>query len=188
MLTAMRSGAGSKIIKATIFSFLVLAVAGMALMDVGGFFQNGGTQNNTVATVAGQKINGVDFDRAVRRAVNQQGLSDINMAYKLGLVNQYLNNQISGALTQRAAADNGILVDNKVIAERLAELVAPYTKDGMSTDEALRRILMAQGLSEPEFIAMMRSELTQLMIRGSLQNAGLVSEAEIKDLYQQKHE
>lgn len=188
MLTAMRSGAGSKVIKFVIFSFLVLAVAGLALMDVGGFFQNGSARNDTVATVAGQKINGADFDRAVRRAVNQQGLSDINMAYKLGLVNQYLNNQISGALTQRAASDNGILVDNKVIAERLAELVAPYTKDGMTTDEALRRILMAQGLTEPEFIAMMRSELTQLMIRGSLQNAGLVSEAEVKDLYQQRHE
>lgn len=188
MLTAMRSGAGSKFVKFVIFSFLVLAVAGLALMDVGGFFQNGSARNDTVATVAGQKINGADFDRAVRRAVTQQGLSDVNMAYKLGLVNQYLDNQIAGALTQRAAHDLGIQVDNKVIAERLTELVAPYTKDGMTTDEALRRVLMAQGLSEPEFIAMMRSELTQLMIRGSLQNAGLISDAEAKDLYQQKHE
>lgn len=188
MLTAMRSGAGSKIVKGIIFSFLVLAVAGMALMDVGGFFQGGGVQNNTVATVAGQKIGGQDFDRAARRAISQQGLSDINMAYKLGLVNQYLNNQISGALTQAAARDQGILVDNKVIAQQIAELVAPYTKDGMSPEEALRRVLMTQNLSEPEFIAMMRSELTQLIIRGSLQNANVVSEAEVKDLYRQKHE
>lgn len=188
MLSAMRSGAGSKIIKFVIFSFLVLAVAGMALMDVGGFFQNGGTQNATVASVAGKKISATDFDRAARRAVNQQGIQDMAMAYKLGLVNQYLNNQISGALTQTAAQDQGILVDNRVIAERIAELVAPYTKDGMTTQEALRRILMSQNLSEGEFIAMMRSELTQLMIRGTLENANVVSEAEIKDLYQQKYE
>lgn len=188
MLTAMRSGAGSKIMKFVIFSFLVLAVAGMALMDVGGFFRNGGTQNATVATVAGKKISASEFDRAARRAVNQQGLQDMNMAYKLGLVNQYLNNQVSGALTQAAAHDQGLLVDNRVIAERIAELVAPYTKDGMTTQDALRRILMSQNLSEPEFIAMMRSELTQLMIRGALENANIVSEAEIKDLYQQKFE
>lgn len=188
MLAAMRSGTGSKIIKFVLFSLLVLAVAGMALMDVGGFFQNGGTQNATVATVAGKKISANDFDRAARRAINQQGLQDMNMAYKLGLVNQYLNNQVSGALTQAAASDQGILVDNRVIAERIAELVAPYTQDGMTTQDALRRILMNQNLSEPEFIAMMRSELTQLMIRSTLEHANVVSEAEIKDLYQQKYE
>lgn len=189
MLNAMRVGAGSKIVKFIIFSFLLLAVAGMALMDVGGFFRSGGTQNNVVATVAGQKISAVEFDRTVRRAINQQGLMDINMAYKLGLVNQYLGQQVSTILMQKAAHDQGIVVDNKVIAERIAALVAPYAKDGMSTADAFKRILMSQNLTEGEFIAMMRGELTNLTMRGSLQSAAtVVSDAEVNALYQQQHE
>jgi len=189
MLNAMRVGAGSKIVKFIVFSFLLLAVAGMALMDVGGFFRNGGTQGNVVATVAGQKIDAAQFDRTVRRAISQQGMMDMNMAYKLGLVNQYLGNQVSSVLMQKAAIDQGILINDTVIAERIAALVAPYAKDGMTTRDAFNRILMSQNLSEGEFVAMLRGELNGLMMRGSLQGAGsVVSDAEVKALYQQKHE
>lgn len=189
MLNAMRVGAGSKIIKFVIFSFMVLAVAGLALMDVGGFYRNGGQSGNVVATVAGQKIDAIQFDRTVRRAVSQQGMMDINMAYKLGLVHQYLNTQISAVLLQKDAQEQKILIDDKVIAERIAALVQPYAKDGMSTREAFNRVLMSQNMTEGEFVGMLRGELTSLMMRGSLQGAGAVtSEAEIKALYQQRHE
>lgn len=189
MLNAMRVGAGSKIIKFVIFSFLVLAVAGMALMDVGGFFQGGGAQNNTVATVAGKKISATDFDRTVRRAVNQQGMMDMKMAYQLGLVDQYLNSQIMANLVQKAAHDQGIIINNEMIAERVAQLVAPYTTDGTSVSDAFKRILMTQNMSEAEFIAMLRGELTGMIMRAGLQGAGaVVSDVEIKSLYQQKHE
>lgn len=188
MLSAMRSGAGSKIIKFFIFGFLLLAVAGMALMDVGGFFTNGGAGNSTVATVAGQKINGQEFDRNLRRAVSQQGI-DTKMAYQLGMVDQYLNSQITANLMQKAAHDQGIIMNDKMVAERIAQLVAPYAKDGVTPKDAFKRILMAQNMTEGEFVSMLRGELTGMILRTGLQGAGdVVSDAELKDLYQQKHE
>ncbi len=187
MLNAMRSGAHSKIIKFVIFSFLVLAVAGMALMDVGGFFRSGGAGSTTVASVAGQKINSMDFDRTVRRVINQQGALDVNTAYKLGLVDQYLKGQISSVLLQKAAQDQGIILSNEMIAQRIAELVKPYAQNGMTPRDAFNRILTAQNISEGEFVAMMRGELTGMIMRSGLQGA-VVSDAEVKDLYQQQNE
>lgn len=185
----MRSGAGSKIVKFVIFSFLLFAVAGMALMDVGGFFRTGGTQNNIVATVAGQKINATEFDRTVRKAISQQGQLDTKMAYQLGLVDQYLNGQITNVLMQKAAREQGIYISDKMIAERIAQLTAPYAKDGVTTGDAFKRILMSQNMTEGEFVSMMRSELTAMIMRSGIQGAGaVVSDAEIKDIYQQQHE
>ena len=189
MLNAMRSGAGSKIVKFIIFSFLLFAVAGMALMDVGGFFRTGGTQNNVVATVAGQKISATEFDRTVRKAISQQGQLDTKMAYQLGLVDQYLNSQITTVLMQKAAREQGIYISDQMIAQRIAQLTAPYTKDGVTTGEAFKRILLSQNMTEGEFVSMMRGELTTMIMRGGIQGASaVVSDAEIKDMYQQQHE
>lgn len=189
MLNAMRVGAGSKIVKFIVFSFLLFAVAGMALMDVGGFFRSGGTGSTTVATVAGQKINSVEFDRTIRRAISQQGMMDTKMAYQLGLIDQYLNSQITGMLLQKTARDQGILINDQMVAQRISELVAPYVKDGNSARDAFNRILMAQNLTEGEFVSMLRGELTGMIIRTGIQNASaVVSDAEVKDLYQQQHE
>lgn len=188
MLNAMRVGAGSKIIKFVIFSFLVLAVAGMALMDVGGFFR-GGSQSTTVATVAGQKIHITEFDRAARRVLSQQAMIEPKMAYKLGLIDQYLNSQISSILLQKDARDHGIIIDNEMIAKQVADLLAPYARDGVSTKDAFQRILRTQNLTESEFVNMLRSEVSTNIMRSSLQSAsGIVSDLEIKDLYQQKNE
>jgi peptidyl-prolyl cis-trans isomerase D len=138
MLTAMRQGAHSKIVKFIVFSFLLLAVAGMALMDVGGFFRNG-VQNTNVATVAGRKISGTDFDRTVRRAISQQAMLEPKMAYQLGLVDQYLNSQITDILLQKEAHEQGIIISDKMIAEKIAQLLGPYAKDGTSAKEAFKK-------------------------------------------------
>ncbi|QQG35357.1 MAG: peptidyl-prolyl cis-trans isomerase [Micavibrio aeruginosavorus] len=188
MLNAMRSGAHSKIVKFVIFSFLLLAVAGMAMMDVGGFFR-GGVQSTTVAAVAGQKIHISEFDRTVRRALGQQAMLEPKMAYQLGLIDQYLNSQISGILLQKDAREHGIVINDEMIAKQVANLVAPYARNGVSTKDAFQRILMTQNLTEGEFVAMLRSEISTNIMRSSLQSvSGIVSDAEVKDLYQQRNE
>ncbi|MFN3827547.1 MAG: peptidyl-prolyl cis-trans isomerase [Micavibrio sp.] len=188
MLNAMREGAHSKIVKFVIFSFLVLAVAGMTLMDVGGFFR-GGTQNTTVATVAGEKISAMEFDRSVRRAISQQSMLDTKMAYQLGLIEQYLNSQISSILLQKDARKHGIIITDEAVAQRIAQLVAPYATNGTSIKDAFNRILLSQNMSEAEFTSMLRNEMISGLMRAGIQApAQVVSEVELKDLYQQKNE
>lgn len=188
MLNAMREGAHSKIVKFVIFSFLVLAVAGMTLMDVGGFFR-GGTQNTTVATVAGEKISAMEFDRSVRRAISQQSMLDTKMAYQLGLIEQYLNSQISSVLLQKDARKHGIIITDEAVAQRIAQLVAPYATNGTSIKDAFNRILLSQNMSESEFTSMLRNEMISGLMRAGIQApAQIVSEVELKDLYQQKNE
>ena len=40
MLIWMREGKGSKVVKFTLMGLLLMAVAGLVLMDVGGFFRS----------------------------------------------------------------------------------------------------------------------------------------------------
>jgi peptidyl-prolyl cis-trans isomerase D len=160
----------------------------MALMDVGGFFR-GGVQNNTVAEVAGLKINGTDFDRKVRRTISQQAMLDTKMAYQLGLIDQYLNSQVSDILLQKAAQEQGIVINEALMAEQIAKLLGPYAKDEASAKDAFRKLLMSQNLTEAEFVSLLRSQVSTNMIRSALQRAtATVSTFEANDLYQQKHE
>jgi peptidyl-prolyl cis-trans isomerase D len=48
---------------------------------------------------------------------------------------------------------------------------------------------MSQNLTEGEFVGMLRAELSSMMIKNAVQGAAAaVSDSEVRDLYQQKHE
>ena len=93
MLTAMRDGAHSKIIKFFLFGLLIMATGGMVFMDVGGFFRNG-VGVNTIAKAGDESISSQEFDRAVQRVVSKQGMT-AKQAYQFGLVEQILQQEIS---------------------------------------------------------------------------------------------
>ncbi len=184
MLNAMRDGAQSKIIKFVLFGFLFMAVAGMALMDMGGFFRSG-VGNNMVARVGKESIGSMAFDQSLQRVLSQQGMQ-AREAYEFGLVDQVLQSEISQRLLTQAALDMGIYAGNEQVARQIGTLLEPLVQSqpGTTRSDMLRRLLQAQGMSEQAFISTMRREMMNTVLQKTIQTASSpTSRAEALNLY-----
>lgn len=178
MLQSMREGTHSHIIKFVLFSFLLLAVFGLVLMDVGGFFRRGGFQPTTIATIGGEAISAAPFDRQVRRILSRQGMTPA-MAMQFGYIDQILNSEIRQRLLARAAADFGIRIPEAAIAAQLRKLIEPMITDGSTPQQALDRVLTGQGMSEKEFVRALSGEMTATILRSPLQAGSSIVPDEI---------
>jgi peptidyl-prolyl cis-trans isomerase D len=185
MLTAMRDGANSKIIKFVLFGFLVMAVGGMAMADVGGFFRNG-VGTNMVAKVGKESLTMTAFDQNLRRVLAQQGMQP-REAYELGFVDQVLQSQINQSLLTQAAMEMGIYAGDDQVAKQISSLIDPLVKsqgDGSSRADMLRRLLQAQSMSEQEFISSMRQTMMNTVLQSTVKNASAVAtRAEALNMY-----
>lgn len=187
MLKAMRNGAKAGFLKFILLGLMALAVGGLVLTDVGGFF-NGGVSNNLVAKGKGIKISTVQFDQTVRRILARQGISP-QEAYDKGLINQILNSEIQTRLMLREALKLGINVDDNVVMSQISEIAEPLAQNGVSKKDALRQILRSQGVSEKEFIQSIRQEMTTSLLRGALVSGSeTISQNQAEDLYQYRNE
>lgn len=187
VLQKMRGGAGAGVMKAVLLGFLVMAVAGLVLMDVQGFFR-GGLSTDIVAKGGGVRISTQEFDRQVRRILAAQGLSP-EQAYKLGLINQILNGEIQARLLTNEARDLGLFISDDLIREQIERMAAPLAQGGASKAQALQRILQAQGISEGEFISGIRQEMAIGLLRNALvSGSNNVSDDLARALYQSEKE
>lgn len=188
MLTAMRDGAHSKIIKYVLFSFLMLAALGMAMMDVGGFFRNGGVSNSAIASIGRENIGITSFDNTLRRTLAQQGMSP-QEAYQFGVVDQILESQIANTISAQNALEMGFYVGDGQVAQQMNSFLAPLEKPDMSKREVLRRILQNQGMSEGEFISQIRAGIMGTLVENTIQAAAsATSDYEARALYLYRNE
>ena len=158
MLRSMRDGAKEGFLKYILLGFMALAVGGLVLTDVGGFFR-GGLGSTTVAKGRGIDIGLQDFDRTVRRAVAAQGIS-VEEAYRMGLVDRLLQSEIQRRLIIKAARDNGYQAGDDVVLKEIEGLSANLpTAEGQTKRDALVQFLRAQGLSEAAFIETVRDDV-----------------------------
>lgn len=166
MLIWMREGAGGKVVKAILLGLMTMAVAGLVLMDVGGFFRSDLT-TGTIAKGPDLKISSVEFDRAVRRILGQQGIPP-EEAYRLGLINRILEGEVQARLFRAQAYDYGLHVSDDDVAAQISKIAAPLTVGGQSKKEALQQVLRQQGMGEAEFVNGIRGEMTAGLLRDAL--------------------
>jgi peptidyl-prolyl cis-trans isomerase D len=184
VLNVMRAGAQNKVVKTVLFGFLLMATGGLALGSGSSLFRNGLHANNAVVTIAGEKMSPVAFDNIVRRTLSRQSM-DTDTAWQLGLIDQILNNEISNNLLTLAAKDNGIYIGDDVIVGQIKQIVAPYVSSTVTAQQALKSILMSQGMSEQQLVGALRQEMTNNIMRSAVVMAANVSvDAEANDLYQ----
>lgn len=187
MLNAMREGAKSGVSKLILFGFMVMAVGGMVFMDVGGFFR-GGVNQNAVAKIGSEDLPIVTFDRTLNRVLANQGL-DPQTAYRLGLIEQVLRNEISNNLLNRAATDLGLEVGNAAVLKQVNRLIEPLVTDEMSKKEALSIVLRNQGMTERDFIRMIQAEMANTLLRNAfVLGGGVAPEKAAAALYQYENE
>lgn len=187
MLAVLRSGAKSGFVKYTLFGLLIVSFAGLAMMDVQGFFRSGGVRSTDVAKMGGDPLPLQAFDPMVRNILQRQGL-DIATAWQLGLIDRILDSEITNNLLMRSAKDLGIRIGDDVVARQVAQIIAPSAQ-GQDPKAAFQRLLTMQGMSEQQFTGLLRGEMSNTLLKNAVQFAAAVpSKAEAQDLYQYQNE
>ncbi len=182
VMKALREGAKGGIGRVILFGFMGMAVGGLVLMDVGGFFRTG-TGNGNVLKIGKQSISIQEFDVDMRRQLSRVNLSPQD-AYKLGYTNQILAGKVRQNLIQQAAIQNGVQIDKKRIAQHVSSLIAPMVQENDNPKDVLRQILASQGMSEGQFVASISNEISIGLITKAM-GAGFseISKAMIEDMY-----
>ena len=188
MLHMMREGVKSGVVKFILMGLMTLAVGGLVLTDVGGFFRGNSVGGTTVAKIGQQKLSIQQFDPVVRRILSQQNM-DIPTAHKLGFIDQILYGEINNNLLAREAHEQGVLVSKEIVARQIHELVAPHVTDELGPKEVLERLLRNQRMSERQLITTLRGEMTNTLMRNAVSlGAGVISKDESDALYQYRKE
>ncbi len=167
VMKAMRQGAAGGIFKFVIFGFLMMAVGGMVLMDVGGFFRSGGVGGTNVAKVGKESISLQSFDRNLRRSLTQLGIQP-QEAYKAGYIDQMLTSEIRSRLLEQSSRDLGVLIDTKRVASQIKTLIGPMVQPGQDPRDVLKQILMSQNMSEADLSRAIGQEITLGVLQSTL--------------------
>ncbi|MCB9963492.1 MAG: peptidyl-prolyl cis-trans isomerase [Rhodospirillales bacterium] len=180
MLQKLSNGAKGGLSKFILVGFLFMAVAGLVLTDVGGFFRDG-ISSTSVADVGRESVPYNQFDRYLRNALNRSGITAQD-AYASGQVNEILNRYIQDILFVQAAHKLGIRVSDKDVAAQLHQFVEPLQDGDTTAQQALDRFLAGQGLNEADFVNILRKNMTsgilqQALLGGSKTASGVMAQA-----------
>src|SRR5690606_33051872 len=71
-------------------------------------------------------------------------------------------------LFSQAASDLGLKVGDDAVRKQIADMAAQLTSNGQSKEQMVRQILRTQGISESEFVAAIRQETANNLLRAGL--------------------
>lgn len=163
MLRQMRSGA----LSGFFMIFLLLGGVGLVLTDGAGFF-TGGVSPSSVAQVGDEEVSFTEFDNTLRQFLNTRNL-DTDIAYRAGVVDQILRDQIELMLLRQAGADKGLIVPDYLVAQRIKPVVNIIASGGISEEQALAQLARQSGMSVEGFINTVRDEYIQNLLLGAVE-------------------
>lgn len=166
MLQKLSNGAKGGISKFILVGFLFMAVAGLVLTDVGGFFRDGVSSTN-VAEVGSEDVPYHEFDRFLRNALARQNISP-QEAFKTGQVNQILNRYTQDILFVQSSEQFGIRTPDETVAKELHRFVKPFMTEDSTPQEALDIMLNQQGLTEENLVDAIRRDLTSNILKQAI--------------------
>lgn len=177
MLKALRTGAQSTLIKFALFGLLILAMGGLAILDVQGMVGSSAA-NGEVATMKGARITAMELDRAVEGVLREKNIPR-TLAASLDIPRQVLLREIDGRIFARGAHDAGLIVDDATAARTLRQMLKPLAAEQkISEKDALARVLASSGIGEAAFVGSLKQQTaTETLI--ALLSSGAQAPAEI---------
>lgn len=175
MLQSLRKSAGSFVIK-LLFLLLVLSFAVWGIGDT--FFFSGA--GNTAAEVGSREIGVRELDFAYRNELERLRRYNIDeqQARELGLLDQVLERMISTTVYDEAARDMGLVVSEQTLQQRIR---SQFGQD--ITPEQFQNILHSNGMTEPQFLAQLRTEIKRNTYLGALTDGAPPPQSLIDRLY-----
>ncbi|PZP55125.1 MAG: hypothetical protein DI586_07855 [Micavibrio aeruginosavorus] len=178
ILSKMRTGVFSGLF----LGVLVLGGVGLVLSDGAGTFRDG-VGSTDVAKIDGRPIKSVEFDRLVRTQLQAQNIPATE-AYRMGLVDRILQNEIMSRLLRKAAFDYGIIASDKTVANELHKALLPLAGPKGDVKQALAGLLQSQGMSEKMLVESVRNDISTGLLRQTIGGGVYVPQAMAEAFYQ----
>jgi peptidyl-prolyl cis-trans isomerase D len=160
MLQSMRSGLFSKLFMA----ILLTGGLGLVLMDWQGVYSNVGMGGSDVAKIGDTTLSLQEFDRQVEQNLRNLPISKQD-AYAAGMIQQTLQQMVSGRMIEMAAHDAGLEVGKEQLADQLRTLLSPLMTEGASSREAMAKLAQLSGVSQSVMIEdLKRREAARLLL------------------------
>lgn len=175
MLQSLRKSAGSFVFK-LLFILLVLS---FAVWGIGDTFFFGGS-GSTVAEVGDREIGVRELDSAYRNELDRLRRYNIDeqQARQLGLLDQVLERLISATVYDEAARRMGLVVSDQMLQQRIR---SQFGQD--ITPAQFQNILHSNNLTEPQFVAQLRTEIKRNDYLGALTDGTQPPQIMIDRLY-----
>jgi len=181
MLRSMRHGALSGVF----LVILLLGGVGLVMMDWSGTV-TGSISSNEVAKVGGTTITGVTFDRILRTNLRSLNMST-QEAYENQMIERVLDSEINRMVLAMEAHELGVSIPDETVANEIRTVIQPLTAQGMTSDEALTRLLQSTGMSHKGLVQTVRRDMSVELLSKSLNSLGIkVPDSVTRDLLQVK--
>ena len=187
MLVNLRKIAGTWIM--AIFSFLI--IISFAVWGIGDIFR--GRTSNTVVTVGEVEISGLDVSREFRREMDRLrvlfgGNLDSEQARRLGLLDRAVDALVARTLYDLDSAERGLAVgDERVLAE-IKSTRSFQNAAGVFDPGVFASTLAASGLSEEQYVAILRNDIRRGQLLGSIAAAAPSPDVLVEALYRHREQ
>ncbi len=187
MLVNLRKIAGTWLM--AIFSFLI--IISFAVWGIGDIFR--GRTSNTVVTVGEVEISDLDVSREFRREMDRLqalfgGNLDSEQALRLGLLDRAVDALVARTLYDLDSAERGLAVgDERVLAE-IKSTRSFQNAAGVFDPGVFASTLAASGLSEEQYVAILRNDIRRGQLLGSIAAAAPSPDVLVEALYRHREQ
>ncbi len=190
MISMMRDYARSLKIVLLIVIVVFILTSGVLFYFGTGPFEGG--RSNAVAVVNGEEIPFERFRRAQANVMaayermSRQRLTP-EIAERLGLSQQVVNDLVTEAVVVQGAAREGITVSHEEISARIREVPA-FQVDGRYSPERYLDVLKRERINPDDFYAEVKRVLLRVKMESLIKQGVKVSDEEVRQAYTQRHE
>ena len=155
-----------------VFLFIALAaivVTGFGTGGMGGLPSGGGAGGDTLVEVGDEEIDSTEFERAIRRALDQARQQnpelDIGRFLAMGAFDALLNQMIVARTLWAYGREQGLIVSDRMIDMVIANIPGFQNFAGQFDRQSFEQALRAQGMTEQQ----LRRDLADLLMQRQLQ-------------------
>ncbi len=188
MLQAIRSKAGSLFVKG-LFGLLILT---FGIWGIGDIFRNRPT-DTTVATVGRQGIDAAALQSALQPALERLSMRlgtqvDLRQAKQMGIVHQVLEQLIDDSIIDQEAQRMQLDVSDAVIRDAITQDPMFRGAGGSFDRNAFDALLAANHMTEPEYVARVRHDISRDDLLLSLTAGAAAPPTLVDRLYRYRNE
>ena len=161
--------------------FLGLITLPFAFWGVDSYVRNFGAGND-VASIGDSRVTVQQFDQALRERQDQMRQA-MGASFKPEMINSpearlsVLNSLIDQQLLMLESSKNRLVVTDGALRDVIGSIPS-LQEDGKFSMEKYERALRAQGMSQPQFEAKLRQDLTLRQLMGTISDSAFVSQAQ----------
>lgn len=187
MLQSLHSSASSFFIK-ILFGLLV---ASFALWGIGDMFRSSGS--TTVVKVGDTTVGAQEFNGELQRALQEYramlGKEYSNeLALNLGVPQMVLARLVEQKLVEQEAKALGLIISDNILVDVLRQTPAFKNAKGVFDAQLFRNVLQQNGLSEKQYMELLRKEIAADMLMQTTLSGVTVPDVAAQQAYLAEHE